>query len=379
MSKDTDSLVVSYAQNREDVILNAFLWDVENGFYVDVGAYDPVEDSVTRYFYERGWSGINIEPNKIFFEKLKKQRPRDINLNVGVSNKEEKLIYREYIDGKGLSTFSDSMKKGYESSKTDRPISNYKDREIRVLTLKQIFKQNDVKEIHFLKVDVEGYEFEVLESNDWKKYRPEVICIEANHILRDWHELLKESKYQSVFNDGLNEYFVDSNKMDRWRNFRYVETIIGREIVTPKQYEINNALASSRVTIETLIQKNSKLKERIAILEFALADSKRLKNQIKGLAQAVDNVISVRIDNLNKQKYSHTHFSYDKDSDATQLIKLAHQVDQATYSKKKSGPKKTLHKTLHATYGTSRKVTKKAAKGAFRLLKSGKRLLKGAK
>jgi FkbM family methyltransferase len=379
MSHNTDSLVVSYAQNREDVILNAFFWDVDNGFYVDVGAYDPNEDSVTRYFYERGWSGINIEPNEIFFKKLEKQRPRDINLNVGVSNKEGKLIYREYIDGKGLSTFSDSMKEEYESKKTDRPIANYRDKEVQVLTLKQIFSENKVKEIHFLKVDVEGYEFEVLESNDWKKFRPEVICIEANHILKDWHKLLQGSDYQSVFNDGLNEYFVDINKMERWKNFKYVETVIGREIVTPKQYEINSALASSRQTIEALIQKNSKLKERIAVLEFTLADSKRLKNQIKGLAQAIDNVITVRINNLGKQKYNHVNFSYDKDDSAVRLLEIAHAVDQATYSKKKPGSKRTLYKVLNVSYGAGRKVTKKTAKGAFRVLKSGKRALKGTK
>lgn len=142
---------------------------------------------------------------------------------------------------------------------------------------------------------------------------------------------------------------------------------------------LQNELKNSRASIDALIQRNTKLKERIAVLEFALADSKRLKNQIKGLAQAVDNVISVRIDNLGKQKYNHVSFSYDKDSDAIQLIELAHQVDQVTYSKKRSGSKKTLHKTLHITYRAGRKVTKKAAKGVFRLLKSGKRSLKGTK
>jgi hypothetical protein len=54
--------LVSYAQNREDILLRAFFDPKEVGFYVDVGAYDPDDDSVTRLFYDRGWRGINIEP-----------------------------------------------------------------------------------------------------------------------------------------------------------------------------------------------------------------------------------------------------------------------------------------------------------------------------
>lgn len=375
-----DNYIISYAQNREDIILSAFFSDVEEGFYVDIGAFDPIEDSVTKYFYDRGWSGINVEPNKKLFTRLQKERPRDINLNLGISNRKGTLEYREYIDGKGLSTFSDDVKKSYETNKTGQPVKNYKDITIEVTTLKNIFKEHNVKKIHFLKVDVEGYEYEVLESNDWSKYRPEVICIESNHIFKDWPAFLKENDYKKVFNDGLNDYYVDlKSSTDRWANFKYVEMVIGREIITPKQNSVFDALSTSRASLEALIQKNTKLKERIAVLEYTLADSKRLKNQIKGLAQAIDNVISVRIDNLGKRKYNYVNFSYDKDSDAAQLIKLAHEVDVATYTKKTSDSKKALHKTLDTTYKTGRKITKKAAKGAFRLMKKGRNALRGTK
>lgn len=53
---------ISYAQNYEDVMLHRALKGVEKGFYIDVGANDPVQYSVTKAFYERGWRGINIEP-----------------------------------------------------------------------------------------------------------------------------------------------------------------------------------------------------------------------------------------------------------------------------------------------------------------------------
>ena len=76
--------MISYAQNFEDVVLDRVFKNVRQGSYIDVGAYDPVEDSVTKTFYDRGWSGINVEPVKTLYQKLVHQRPRDQNMNVAV-------------------------------------------------------------------------------------------------------------------------------------------------------------------------------------------------------------------------------------------------------------------------------------------------------
>src|SRR3989338_356894 len=95
---------ITYAQNREDLILAAFLDGVKKGFYVDIGAAHPVIDSVTKYFYERGWSGFNIEPIKRQYELFEKQRKRDINLNCGVGAEEATLVLREYVGMEGRST-----------------------------------------------------------------------------------------------------------------------------------------------------------------------------------------------------------------------------------------------------------------------------------
>src|ERR1700742_2763080 len=101
---------VTYAQNREDILLDAFFRDIEQGFYVDVGASHPVVSSVTKLFYEKGWRGINIEPSHKYYKLLEEDRPEDINLNVGISDKKGTLTLREY-QGYGLSTFSPMMKK----------------------------------------------------------------------------------------------------------------------------------------------------------------------------------------------------------------------------------------------------------------------------
>jgi len=96
----------SYAQQFEDLILYCALKDargVENGFYIDVGANDPTVDSVTKFFYDRGWHGINIEPLPDKCALLIENRPRDINLCVGLGSKRDKI---KLFQADGLSTFS---------------------------------------------------------------------------------------------------------------------------------------------------------------------------------------------------------------------------------------------------------------------------------
>src|SRR6266702_2947068 len=73
--------MITYAQNFEDVMLARVLPDRAWGFYVDVGAGDPEYLSVTKWFYDLGWAGINIEPNSTLYAKLVAARPRDINLD----------------------------------------------------------------------------------------------------------------------------------------------------------------------------------------------------------------------------------------------------------------------------------------------------------
>src|SRR6202034_3167272 len=111
--------MISYAQNFEDVMLRRVFRDRKQGFYIDVGAMDPVVESVTKFFYDEGWSGINIEPNEWFYSKLLQDRPRDINLNLAVGEREEKkeLYLFERI---GNSTFEQASRdryvdRGYEA------------------------------------------------------------------------------------------------------------------------------------------------------------------------------------------------------------------------------------------------------------------------
>jgi FkbM family methyltransferase len=212
-----------YSQNREDLILKAFFPDEKNGFYVDVGGYDPDFESVTKLFYLEGWHGITIEPIPERWALFEKHRKRDTNVNVGVSDKKGTLTLRSYVN-QGLSTFSGQMKDSYAKA-PDTNTTDYVDMKVPVETLKSLLDRNKVTSIQFMKIDAEGFEHKVLAGNDWKKYRPEVLCIEANHSIDGWRELLTKNNYELAFNDGLNEYYTDK-ATNRKAVFDYVNFIV---------------------------------------------------------------------------------------------------------------------------------------------------------
>ena len=94
---------VSYAQNFEDVMLWRALKHVENGFYVDIGAQDPVVDSVSLAFYEHGWRGVHVEPTQQYADKLRVARPDEAVLQMAVGSGQGEVTFYEFADT-GLST-----------------------------------------------------------------------------------------------------------------------------------------------------------------------------------------------------------------------------------------------------------------------------------
>lgn len=165
----------SYSLDREDVIIDKILGNKKKGFYVDVGAYDPCRINNTKRFYDRGWSGINIEPSKENYNKIVLYRKRDINLNLGIGNKNSQMKFYKFIPDT-LSTFSTKEKLKY--SRLGHKFLGTEFIEIRKLSY-ILNKYCPMKKIDFLSIDTEGYDFEVLKSNDWKKFRPKVICVET--------------------------------------------------------------------------------------------------------------------------------------------------------------------------------------------------------
>lgn len=94
---------VSFAQNAEDVLLFRAFRHLEQGYYIDIGANHPVEDSVTKAFYDRGWRGVNVEPVAFWFNQLEEARAKDLNFQIAISDRDEFLEFFE-VEETGLST-----------------------------------------------------------------------------------------------------------------------------------------------------------------------------------------------------------------------------------------------------------------------------------
>lgn len=208
-----NSIFVSFAQNREDVVLFRALKNVTNGFYIDVGAHDPIVESVTKAFYDRGWHGINLEPSTFWYERLTLARPRDINLNLAAWNSPGELSFND-VEGTGLSTVDAGI------AARHRALARYpvRDAQVRAETLANICHLNNVTEVHFLKVDVEGAEREALEGMDFQSLRPWIVLVEAIDPLDQspthdkWEFLLIEAGYEFTLFDGLNRFYCDHRR-----------------------------------------------------------------------------------------------------------------------------------------------------------------------
>lgn len=184
------------------------LQHVEGGFYIDVGAADPDTDSVTRAFYERGWHGVNVEPVGSYHERLEARRPLDTNLRAALASTPGRDTLH-VVDDSGLSTLDPALAQRHATAGwSTHPV------EVKVDTLANICDAHVRGEIHFLKLDVEGGEKEVLQGADFTRWRPWIVAVEAtepntqtpNH--QGWEPLLTQADYDFVYFDGLNRFYV---------------------------------------------------------------------------------------------------------------------------------------------------------------------------
>lgn len=167
---------LSYSQEGEDLFLLRYFNSKENGFYVDVGAHHPKRFSNTYVFYQLGWKGINIDAMPNSMQLFNRVRSRDINLEVGISKEEGELTYHIFNET-ALNTFSESeaiLKNESPNYSIERKVN------VQTVPLSKLLETHLPKDqqIDFLSVDVEGLDLEVIESNDWNKYRPHLVLIE---------------------------------------------------------------------------------------------------------------------------------------------------------------------------------------------------------
>jgi FkbM family methyltransferase len=211
---------IAYGQNAEDVVLRRALRDVEDGFYVEVGANDPTETSISRAFYDAGWRGIAVEPVESLAARFRQERPRDQVVQVAATATDVDAVTLHVIEDTGLSTLvadisDEHATAGYQA----QPV------QVRGRSLDTILGEGDVPaDIHFMVIDTEGAEADVLAGLDLGRWRPWVLVVEATRPRTStpshgaWEPGLLAAGYEFCLFDGLSRFYVASEHADRLRD-----------------------------------------------------------------------------------------------------------------------------------------------------------------
>ncbi len=208
--------MISYAQNFEDVMIARLFNASHHGFYVDIGAAHPDFLSVTRHFYDQGWSGINVEPSLRFHPLLCAGRPNDINLQCAIGTSPGLATFYEVQECAENSTLERSV--ADRLAATELPSTPHEVEVVRLADLCDLHVKE--RTIDFMKIDVEGGELGVLQSADWERFRPRLLIVEATLVnskeenWQIWEPILTEANYYKVWFDGLNNFYLREEDLE---------------------------------------------------------------------------------------------------------------------------------------------------------------------
>ena len=327
--------LISFAQNQEDVMLWRALGHVRNGFYIDVGAADPVDLSVTKLFYDHGWHGINLEPQSAYFASLCAARPRDINLQLAADREAASRVFHR-IDGTGLSTFDAEIAARHRTNGW-----SVAEETVDTRPLVEICEQHRPHDpIHFLKIDVEGAEGDVLAGADFRRFRPWIVLVEATLPLsqeesRAWEPLLTSQGYSFAWFDGLNRFYLADEKKDELGKHFHVQPNVFDNAFYPPVYFLQRAKHAEQElqqALEQAAQQTQHVHERAAQeIQLAREQATHVREQA---AQEIQ---------LAHEQATHVR------EQAAQEIQLAH--EQAAHVREQAA------ETLREADATSRQAT----------------------
>lgn len=203
----------TYSQTGEDSIMDFYLRDVKNGFYVEVGTNHPVYLNNTYLFYRKGWRGLCIEPNASLCKFIKLIRRGDSVLNIGIGPTKREMDFY-FFDPDTISTFSASEAEEYK--KLGHKLVGSK--KIPVMPLSETLEQyGEGRAVDILSVDTEGLDMEVLQSNNWEKFRPKVVVVEVVQYRKDrgervdkqFDDFLESKGYRKFADTYINALYMD--------------------------------------------------------------------------------------------------------------------------------------------------------------------------
>lgn len=207
---------LTYSQQGEDLEIKRLFNGKQEGLYIDVGAFHPIKYSNTYKLYKNGWRGINIEPNPDQIEQFKIHRNYDLNLNIGVSLKASILTYYCFNEP-AVNTFVKANADAWSNVEGFKILSK---KQIKTDSLANILDKHITpgKKIDLLNIDVEGMDIEVLQSNNWKKYRPCIVLVEEAWINKpslqdsEIYRFLCSHQYCLINIIGITMVFADKHQ-----------------------------------------------------------------------------------------------------------------------------------------------------------------------
>lgn len=274
---------VSYSQNFEDVMLWRALKHIKNGCYIDVGAQHPVIDSVSKAFYQAGWRGIHFEPTPQYANLLRMDRPEDIVIEAALSDVPGILELNVFHDT-GLSTLVDEYADRHEHIQA---LSRERIH-VPVLTLKSGLEALAGREVHWLKIDVEGHEEKVLKGWDSTTLRPWIMVIEATKPgspevdYENWDRLVKDAGYVFVYFDGLNRFYIAQEKPELHPAFYSPPNVFDEIVLTEHSSLCQGVMASNRVIIEDMKAERARIENLLIQTETALQSQQFRSNELQG-------------------------------------------------------------------------------------------------
>ena len=195
----------SYSMDGEDVVISNYFNNKEKGFYIDIGCYHPIHRNNTFLLFKKGWQGINVDIHDFSIELFNYARPKDLNYNFAVSNKNEKVKMFFQKELSQLSTIDQNQaKKAFQGT--------IKEKEIQAYTLNEIlnFSKLNNKKIDLLDIDVEAVDLKVLQGLSFEKFKPELICIEIhekNLKESQTFKFLKDYNYELIWSGVFSHIF----------------------------------------------------------------------------------------------------------------------------------------------------------------------------
>lgn len=196
----------SWSQGGEDLVLLELLGSRGPGTYVDVGAFHPRWGSNTFALYQHGWSGINIDARPGSMGAFRRNRRRDINLEIGVGPAASVLDFYVFADDE-LSTFDADLAKLRQKSHSLLTVE-----QVEVAPLVSLLEKYRPSGVDLLLVDAEGYDVAILKSNDWTRFRPQIVVAESLSVgdrLEDSEvaRFMSTIDYRLVAATGMNLFF----------------------------------------------------------------------------------------------------------------------------------------------------------------------------